>query len=1690
MTAKTLPLPYEPIDSPESHGDRITVIRHQQSGELFLLAPSHHSHGNDPLALDTGEQERTASLDHPNIARPAFSLEDAESRSVAYHYRKGQTLSAIFQTSGPLPPADALHIARQMLRALEYLHARGMVHGGVDPDTLYIDEGKNVLLLDFDAVTTADEAARRQNELPSGASPYRAPEQGGAQGLIVDSRTDLYCAGLVLYRMIAGKLPFDNQADEAVERPQRSPRTEVQPLRKVHGSINSILMKALKFAPGERYQTASGFKHDIIQAIDQVKNEKSGTFTPGIQDAVYSIDRTRVFIGRGRETDLLLEGISQFRQGRGVSVCLCGKSGMGKSETIRAFRRTAPIDDALVIDVRCSGQTPCLPMEAARRIVRAFIAIINRASAHDRESFAVRLAKIIGAGSVDACELFPDLRPFLKTAGPAGAAHGEREIGMLPQLLCRIFEAICGSKPVIITIDDLHWIDRLSFEALVRLIASDVPFMLVTTVHTHQPGGDLYVHDFDLRKSGIQKIVPLMALTRSEIRDFVSVKLGETPDLDAIVSLLVERTDCSPLMIAETLSFLVRESLLTINKDSWSLSATDHHRLPATFEIAAMISKKTERLAPHQREWLSAAALDEGKPSRDRIDRVLDVSPEQSTLLLERLEQAGFLAPQIEGGYDFPHHTVREAVRSLLSPDARFALYERFGSLYESLCGVDKRNLFLAAECFFKSKNLSKAMTLGYAAARYAVDCGALDLASRYFTNTQVMATQCSRAGIAPTIDTTALQMEFGRVLMKTGRGEQAAKLFETLLLEHPETEGDARIDIKNLLGDYYLKRGEIERAITLLSDAAVESGIRLPQNGISLQAALAKSTCTRIMAAMGLLTRLRKRRGAAAVRAVRTLNLLATAGTFTNGNLTRCARSKAIALASRLDDCPEKALATARYEFTAGTLLRSMRIAGTINRGDLEARAQSLLGCAEIRRGNWNAAERHLRNAIERYRSFGDNTGHRLPFAALTLLNLRKGQFPDCVALLEQARDRAPEHADACASAIGRIIATYVTFLTGRDSYVDWAALIEERATPPFNVPLMSALCDCIIANKLSFNNQLKNAFAVSSAAVATISKHRLQEEYTIAAVIDLCEILVKEYRNRTGDPEYQAQIELSDGALLKLLRRNAVRACWESLRFPSHRGAASRALAWYCALKKRHHFARRLFRAAIDRHHALDMRYEEAKSLREFALYLENRRQPGLARDCFTRAYLLFEQSGVIAECQRLRNKIDDELLAPELPATERREASSKGSTQAADQVRVDTLYDACKSLAHMESMDSLLRQIVFSLIKATGAQQGLLLLDGDDSHDARKLAVTFDNHLLSADAIAPAPRIIRLARAKGKVILSRDPAEMEATYEPDQEKEGSVLCVPLIRDEKYYGCVYLTNTLVVGLFSESSAKTAQILSAQASFLIENAYLMEEYKRLNARLEQKVQEQTRDICEKNDELLASNLKLVESERMKDLLSGTIVHDIKNYAAGISGNLKLLSYKYGGDPKTVRSIGIVNESCIDIVTLASNLLDIGKMEEGKFRLQARRIFFEELAAMAQKYQANILFEEKKVGVAIIRPRADFAIIADPYLVERMIQNLFSNAAKYSEAGGNVRLTFEESDGEFIVSLFSSGKPIAPDHQETIFEKYGRIDGKASQFSKGLGLFFCKGVMLAHQGRIWLETAEKGNMFRLGFKKI
>jgi signal transduction histidine kinase len=94
-----------------------------------------------------------------------------------------------------------------------------------------------------------------------------------------------------------------------------------------------------------------------------------------------------------------------------------------------------------------------------------------------------------------------------------------------------------------------------------------------------------------------------------------------------------------------------------------------------------------------------------------------------------------------------------------------------------------------------------------------------------------------------------------------------------------------------------------------------------------------------------------------------------------------------------------------------------------------------------------------------------------------------------------------------------------------------------------------------------------------------------------------------------------------------------------------------------------------------------------------------------------------------------------------------------------------------------------------------------------------------------------------------------------------------------------------------------------------------------------------------------------------------------------------------------------------------------------------------------------------------------------------------MLLNLVDNAAKYSPEGGEIRVSAEAGEGEVHVRVRDSGEGIPPEHLEQVFEPFHEVDSSYSRTTRGtgLGLAICRGIVQAHGGRIWAESAGRGS---------
>jgi eukaryotic-like serine/threonine-protein kinase len=160
------------------------------------------------------EARAAAALNHPNITT-LHAIEEGDAGSfLVMEFVPGETLEARLDRDGPMEVDEAVRVAREVALGIEAAHEAGIVHRDIKPANVMLTPGGRVKIMDFGIARRAEDPSLTREGSTVGSSAYMSPEQ--ALGEEVDGRTDLWSLGVVLYRMLSGRLPFPGATPHAV----------------------------------------------------------------------------------------------------------------------------------------------------------------------------------------------------------------------------------------------------------------------------------------------------------------------------------------------------------------------------------------------------------------------------------------------------------------------------------------------------------------------------------------------------------------------------------------------------------------------------------------------------------------------------------------------------------------------------------------------------------------------------------------------------------------------------------------------------------------------------------------------------------------------------------------------------------------------------------------------------------------------------------------------------------------------------------------------------------------------------------------------------------------------------------------------------------------------------------------------------------------------------------------------------------------------------------------------------------------------------------------------------------------------------------------------------------------------------------------------------------------------------------
>ncbi|MFH1416389.1 MAG: ATP-binding protein [Elusimicrobiota bacterium] len=223
------------------------------------------------------------------------------------------------------------------------------------------------------------------------------------------------------------------------------------------------------------------------------------------------------------------------------------------------------------------------------------------------------------------------------------------------------------------------------------------------------------------------------------------------------------------------------------------------------------------------------------------------------------------------------------------------------------------------------------------------------------------------------------------------------------------------------------------------------------------------------------------------------------------------------------------------------------------------------------------------------------------------------------------------------------------------------------------------------------------------------------------------------------------------------------------------------------------------------------------------------------------------------------------------------------------------------------------------------------------------------------------------------------------------------------------------------------------------------------------------------------------------EIEQMKDDFVHSITHDLRSPMTSIRGFLEFLLDGSAGDLNEQQKefLGIIDKSSSRLLEMINDLLDVAKMESGSMPIELTNLDMNEIAcSVVESLKSQARKDQIELRVEKINELKN--LDADRNLIFRVIQNLVSNALKFTPEKGKIKIVLESMEDKIQVSVEDTGSGMPREYLDKIFNKFEQVKGSRGKTKgTGLGLTITKHVVEAHGGKIWVESElGKGSQFR------
>ncbi|MEK6646718.1 MAG: ATP-binding protein [Candidatus Firestonebacteria bacterium] len=294
-------------------------------------------------------------------------------------------------------------------------------------------------------------------------------------------------------------------------------------------------------------------------------------------------------------------------------------------------------------------------------------------------------------------------------------------------------------------------------------------------------------------------------------------------------------------------------------------------------------------------------------------------------------------------------------------------------------------------------------------------------------------------------------------------------------------------------------------------------------------------------------------------------------------------------------------------------------------------------------------------------------------------------------------------------------------------------------------------------------------------------------------------------------------------------------------------------------------------------------------------------------------------------------------------------------------------------------------------------------------------------------------------------------------------------SAISVPLIVKDKVIGVVNVSSKDESRNFTTEDMELLAIFASDTALMIENARIHEKLTKYIKMLEE------------------SQIKMKELDRLKSEFISNVSHELRTPLTAIKGAVELIMGEIISTAGVTveKLLNIARNNCDRLTNLISDLLDSVRIEAGKMELNMGKVSLQSIISELND-EFKFLAGHKNLTFAYSGPKSIEDIKGDSERIKQVLNNLLTNAIKFTASGGTITITLEDRNNDVRISVTDTGVGVSPESYDKIFERFHQVDGGLTRQAGGLGLglFIAKSIVESHDGKIGVEsTLGKGSTF-------